>query len=111
MGKENVGEVLRWQRSRWTLGFPYSSNTAVLRSDRLDGTPGKLICKVAEGSAQLEGDSVAGGRWVEVNLGREKTVVPWRRGNVFHRETKGSEREGLRKCSIEFTQEENLSGP
>ena len=64
------GRELRWWRSRRTLGFPCPSNTVVLRSDYLE-QPGNRS-SAAEGSPQLEGDSLADARCVDVNWGREK---------------------------------------
>ena len=49
-------------------------------------------------------------RGVKSELGERKMVVPWRGGNPFHGDTKGREKEGLRECSIGFTEEEKLSG-
>ena len=71
------------------------------------GTPRKSICRLAEGSPQLEGDSLAGARFIEMNWGREKE----RREPFSWRDKRKRKREGLRKYNIELAQAENLSGP
>lgn len=87
------------------LGFSHLSNMAVLKSSYLED-PGN---RSGEGSPQLEGDTVAGVRYVGVNWEREKQQCHGEEGTFLLRD-KGREREGLRKCDIEFTQEET-SGP
>ena len=70
----------------------------------------KSICRVAEGSPQLEEDSLERVRCVDVNWGREK----WRHyggDGILSLERQKGEKEVSRYCSIELAQEENLSGP
>lgn len=75
------------------VGISWDSHifqTALLRSDT--GTPRMLICGAAEGSAQLEEDSLAGVKYMDVSWGRENGGAT-EGGSCFYRETKGRERE------------------
>ena len=97
-------EEFRWWNRR-TLGFPFPSYTAVLRSDDLEH-PGN---RSAEWQKDLHGRRQCGTYKVHGSELEEKKTVLQRGGNTLHGETKGREWEGLRKCNIKFAQEANLS--
>ena len=58
----------------------------------------------------MEGDSLADAKCIDMNWGRENAGAVEGRKHFLWRH-KRERREGLRKCSIELAQEENLSGP
>ena len=84
-------------------------NTAVVTSDNLE-QPGNRSVEWQK-DLHSQKDTVWRIQSVWMWTGGEKTAEMQRGGNPFCGETKGREREWMRKCSIELAQEKNLSGP
>ena len=68
-------EVVKMAEKEGDPGLPTSLKHSWIEV-RLLGTPRKLICGVAEGSPELEGDRLAGVRCMDVSWGRKKPRTP-----------------------------------